>query len=203
MDWLDLLAVQGTLHESSPTTVQKHQFFSAQLSLRSSSCETADMVVVQTPPAQEGEGGNPGPGPPITSPVPPGLSQTDSRVISGRRDRSPLTFGVTASGLRPPRPPAAALSTGGCEAPAGRAGLWGLEAAERFVYRWSGLTHIKGEIQRDSGAVRPTAPGQGRSGLGPGSGGGSPPTRKHLAAGTPSAEGCVSGWPTRLADKSH
>ena len=28
MDWLDLLAVQGTL-----TTVQKHQFFSAQLSL--------------------------------------------------------------------------------------------------------------------------------------------------------------------------
>ena len=35
MDWLDLLAVQGT-EESSPslnTTVQKHQFFSAQLSL--------------------------------------------------------------------------------------------------------------------------------------------------------------------------
>ena len=34
MDWLDLLAVQGT-HKSvfSNTTVQKHQFFSAQLSL--------------------------------------------------------------------------------------------------------------------------------------------------------------------------
>ena len=30
MDWLDLLAVQGTL---SKTTVQKHQFFGAQLSL--------------------------------------------------------------------------------------------------------------------------------------------------------------------------
>ena len=29
MDWLDLLAVQGTLH----TTVQKHQFFGTQLSL--------------------------------------------------------------------------------------------------------------------------------------------------------------------------
>ena len=47
MDWLDLLAVQGTLKTSlevSPlstplfkTTVQKHQFFSAQLSLQSNS----------------------------------------------------------------------------------------------------------------------------------------------------------------------
>ena len=32
MDWLDLLAVQGTL-KSLHTIVQKHQFFSAQLSL--------------------------------------------------------------------------------------------------------------------------------------------------------------------------
>ena len=38
MDWLDLLAVQGTLkrllqHHSSNTTVQKHQFFGTQPSL--------------------------------------------------------------------------------------------------------------------------------------------------------------------------
>ena len=33
MDWLDLLAVQGTLRVFSNTTVQKYQFFSAQLSL--------------------------------------------------------------------------------------------------------------------------------------------------------------------------
>ena len=33
MDWLDLLAVQGTSRVFSNTTVQKHQFFSAQLSL--------------------------------------------------------------------------------------------------------------------------------------------------------------------------
>ena len=33
MDWLDLLAVQGTLQESSNTIVQKHQCFSAQFSL--------------------------------------------------------------------------------------------------------------------------------------------------------------------------
>ena len=34
MDWLDLLAVQGTLKRVfSNTTVQKHQFFSAQLSI--------------------------------------------------------------------------------------------------------------------------------------------------------------------------
>ena len=33
MDWLDLLAVQGTLRIFSNTTVQKRQFFSAQLSL--------------------------------------------------------------------------------------------------------------------------------------------------------------------------
>ena len=32
-DWLDLLAVQGTLRAFSNTTVQKHQFFGAQLSL--------------------------------------------------------------------------------------------------------------------------------------------------------------------------
>ena len=32
MDWLDLLAVQGTLGVSSNTTVQKHQLFGAQLS---------------------------------------------------------------------------------------------------------------------------------------------------------------------------
>ena len=33
VDWFDLLAVQGTLKVFSNTTVQKHQFFSAQLSL--------------------------------------------------------------------------------------------------------------------------------------------------------------------------
>ena len=33
MDWLDLLAVQGTLGVFSNTTLQKHQLFSAQLSL--------------------------------------------------------------------------------------------------------------------------------------------------------------------------
>ena len=33
MDWLDLLAVQGTLKSLLQTTVQKHQFFCAQLSL--------------------------------------------------------------------------------------------------------------------------------------------------------------------------
>ena len=33
MDWLDLLAVQGTLRVFSDTTVQRHQFFGAQLSL--------------------------------------------------------------------------------------------------------------------------------------------------------------------------
>ena len=38
MDWLDLLAVQGTLSRVfSSTTVQKHQFFSTQLSSQSSS----------------------------------------------------------------------------------------------------------------------------------------------------------------------
>ena len=37
MDWLDLLAVQGTLKSLLHTTAQKHQFFSAQLSLRSNS----------------------------------------------------------------------------------------------------------------------------------------------------------------------
>ena len=33
MDWLDLLAVQGTLKSFLHNTVQKHQFFSVQLSL--------------------------------------------------------------------------------------------------------------------------------------------------------------------------
>ena len=33
MDWLDFLAVQGTLKDLSNTTVLKHQFFCAQLSL--------------------------------------------------------------------------------------------------------------------------------------------------------------------------
>ena len=33
MDWLDFLAVQGTLKSCLHTTVQKHQFFGAQLSL--------------------------------------------------------------------------------------------------------------------------------------------------------------------------
>ena len=38
MDWLDLLAVQGTLKRVfSNTTVQKHQFFSTQLSSQSNS----------------------------------------------------------------------------------------------------------------------------------------------------------------------
>ena len=37
MDWLDLLAVQGTLKSLLQHTVQKHQFFSAQLSSQSNS----------------------------------------------------------------------------------------------------------------------------------------------------------------------
>ena len=37
MNWLDPLAVQGTLKSLSNTTIQKHQFFSAQLSLQSNS----------------------------------------------------------------------------------------------------------------------------------------------------------------------
>ena len=37
MDWLDLPAVQGTLKSFSNTTVQKHQFFSTELSLWSNS----------------------------------------------------------------------------------------------------------------------------------------------------------------------
>ena len=37
MDWLDLLAVQGTWRVFSNTTVQKHQFFGAQLSSQSNS----------------------------------------------------------------------------------------------------------------------------------------------------------------------
>ena len=37
MDWLDLLAVQGTLKIFSNTTVQKHQFFGAQPSSQSNS----------------------------------------------------------------------------------------------------------------------------------------------------------------------
>ena len=37
MDWLDLLAVRGTLKSLFNTTVQKHRFFSAQLSLWSNS----------------------------------------------------------------------------------------------------------------------------------------------------------------------
>ena len=37
MDWLDLLAVQGTLKGLLQTTGQKHQFFSTQLSLQSNS----------------------------------------------------------------------------------------------------------------------------------------------------------------------
>jgi len=37
MDWLDLLAVQGTLRVFSNTTVEKHQFFGAQLSWQSNS----------------------------------------------------------------------------------------------------------------------------------------------------------------------
>ena len=37
MDWLDLLAAQGTLKSLPNTTVQKHQFFGAQLSLCSNS----------------------------------------------------------------------------------------------------------------------------------------------------------------------
>ena len=37
MDWLELLAVHGTLKVFSNTTVQKHQFFGAQLSSQSNS----------------------------------------------------------------------------------------------------------------------------------------------------------------------
>ena len=48
MDWLDLLAVQGTLKSFSNTTVHNHQFFGTQLSLWSSSHIHTRRVVVKT-----------------------------------------------------------------------------------------------------------------------------------------------------------
>ena len=40
MDWLDLLAIQGTLRAFSNTTVQKHQLFGFQLSFIDNKCST-------------------------------------------------------------------------------------------------------------------------------------------------------------------
>ena len=48
MDWLDLLAVQGTLKSFSNTTAQKHQFFGAQPSLESDSHIRTRRVAVKT-----------------------------------------------------------------------------------------------------------------------------------------------------------
>ena len=48
IDWLDLLAVQGTLRVFSSTTVQKHQFFMAQLSLQSNSHMTTEKTIAMT-----------------------------------------------------------------------------------------------------------------------------------------------------------
>ena len=42
LDWLDLLAVQGTLKSLLQTTVQKHQFFGTQLSSQSNSTSIHD-----------------------------------------------------------------------------------------------------------------------------------------------------------------
>ena len=46
--WLDLLAVQGTLKSLLNTTVQKHQFFGAQLSLWSNSPMTPGKTITLT-----------------------------------------------------------------------------------------------------------------------------------------------------------
>ena len=50
MDWLDLIALQGTLKSLLQHTVQKHQFFSAQLSLWSNShpCMTTGKIIALT-----------------------------------------------------------------------------------------------------------------------------------------------------------
>ena len=50
MDWLDLLAVQGTLKSLLQHIIQKHQFFSAQLSLRSNShpCTATGKIIALT-----------------------------------------------------------------------------------------------------------------------------------------------------------
>ena len=48
MDWLDLLAVQGIFRVFSNTTVQKHRFFSTQLSLWSSSHMTTGKTIALT-----------------------------------------------------------------------------------------------------------------------------------------------------------
>ena len=51
MDWFDLLAVQGLSRVFSNTTVQKHQFFSAQPSLWPNSRVFPGGTVVKNPPA--------------------------------------------------------------------------------------------------------------------------------------------------------
>ena len=70
IDWLDLLAVQGTLESLfSNTTVQKHQFFGAQLyspdlpggsEVKASACNAGDPGSIPGPGRFPGEGtGNP------------------------------------------------------------------------------------------------------------------------------------------------
>ena len=49
-DWLDLLAVQGTLKSLLHTIVQKHQFFGTQLSLQPNSHMTAGETIPLTRP---------------------------------------------------------------------------------------------------------------------------------------------------------
>ena len=46
MDWLDLLAVQGTPKSLFQTTVQKHQFFGAQLSSQSNSLHVSIGIII-------------------------------------------------------------------------------------------------------------------------------------------------------------
>ena len=191
MDWLDLLAVQGALRSLSNTTVQKPQFFGAQPSLWS---------WYKPRQLRKVEGG---------APVAPGLSQTDGRVVSGCRDRSPR-FWHHRFRLQARSSPESVSALVGGRHP--RAGLdcGALEAAREVCLQIIWFDKPKEEVRykgtRELSAPQPQA-GEGEW-AGPRRRWRQPPTRKpgggcwkRLVAGLPPPEGCVCGWPARLTDR--
>ena len=176
MDWLYLLAVQGTLHESSPTTVQKHQFFLPSFPFGHPHVNLQIRSWYKPHQLRKVRGATRG----LVL-----LSQARfllaflRQTAGSSRDTEIEVPSLSASQLQASGPLVPCSSSEHWRVRGARGPGWtvGSGGCREVCLQVVWFDTYKGRDTGDSGNVRPTAPGQGRSGLGPGSGGGSPPTR--------------------------
>ena len=201
MDWLYLLAVQGTLHESSPTTVQKHQFFVPSFPFGHHHVKLQIRSWYKPHQLRKVRGATRG----LVLPSQARFLLAFLRQTAGSsRDTEIEVPSLSASQLQASGPLVPCSSSEHWRVRGARGPGWtvGSGGCREVCLQVVWFDTYKGRDTRGLRKCPPHSPRPGAERAGPRERWRQPSNTKHLAAGTPPAEGCVSGWPARLAEKS-